>query len=395
MKRHRVAVVGCGAIARGIHLPNVVKNPRAELIAACDVDPGAAKSCREEFGAKRAETDWRCVVEADDVDMIILATHTNLRSDLIVPALGAGKPVYVEKPLAASEEEMLEIILAGRETGVPVCVGHNRRSSPAMLEFRRLVDRVVDGAKPTPPSVDRSQGRERIPEEDRFQFLIRINDDSRSWKHWVFEDAQGIMFAEMVHFLDLALWLNPGRPVRLFVEGSRRGNFTIVLRFDDGSITTMQHTMVAHFDYPKELFEFTGRHFTVAMEQHIEIRQSGFEDEPAVRAFPLMEESSWARERGIACFLRDAAAEGERARKEGRRPRWIQVNKGHFEHLDRFLTHMEGKGPNPCNAASAVPVTRLALRCLESAAVETPVDVPPEDLETGEQDREIERESTV
>lgn len=375
MKCHRVAIVGCGAIAQAIHLPNVARNPRVELVAVCDRKREVARRCSVEFGAQRVEDDWRCIVAADDVDLIILATHTNLRGELIVPALESGIPVYTEKPLASTPKEMDDIVAAGKRTGVPVCVGHNRRSSPAMLEFKRLVDRVLSSGTATPPSVDRSHGRGKAPEENQIQFLIRINDDSRSWKDWIFDDPQGIMFAEMVHFIDIALWLNPGKPVKVLAEGSQRGNFVLVFRFDDSSITTIHHTMVGHFDYPKELFEFTARNFTVAMEQHIEIRQTGFRDEPAVRTFGYPEASSWVRERGIVGYVRETRAEQKRAENVNEFPRWIQVDKGHYQHLDRFLTHIEGGGPNPCGAESAVPVTQLALGCLESAGKKEAVSV--------------------
>ena len=144
MKRHRVAVVGCGALARGAHPPNCRRNRRVELAAVCDIDPRAAEQCREEFGAALAETDWRRIVAVADIDGCVLCTHTSLRGEFIVPALESGKAVYAEKPLAPSRKEMLDIVLASRRTGRPVCVGHNRRSSPAVLEFKRLLDKLLD-----------------------------------------------------------------------------------------------------------------------------------------------------------------------------------------------------------------------------------------------------------
>jgi len=202
---------------------------------------------------------------------------------------------------------------------------------------------------------------------------IRINDDIRSWKDWVLEDPQGILYAEMVHFIDLALWLNKGRPTKVFVEGSNRGNFTIVILFDDGSMTTMHHTMVGHFDYPKELFEFTARNFSVAMQQHIEVCQSGFDDEPEIQTFPYGESCEWASQQGVAGYLRESASERRNARAEGRAPRWLNVNKGHREHLERFMDCIEGIGPNPCDARSAMPVIGVALRLLKSVKEERPL----------------------
>ena len=350
-----------------------------ELVATCDINEDAARTCCEKYGAQRHETDWNDVVNASDIDLIVLATHTNLRGQLIVPALRAGKPVYTEKPLSASRNEMVEILRASRATAVPVCVGHNRRSSPAMLEFRRLVDKAKSGVAATRPSIDRSGSRGPIPEESRLQVLMRVNDDARSWKDWIFSDEEGIMFAEMVHFIDLALWLNDAHPVRLFAEGSCRGNFTLILKFGDGSITTLQHTMVGNFDYPKELFEVTLNNITVAMDQHIEVRQLGMSDEPVLRTFPYAEGCEWAEEQGMAGYMRSVEKEQRRALESGEPARFLDVNKGHYDHLDRFLDHIEGKGGNPCDVESAVPVNRIATKFLESARLGMPVAVGPED----------------
>lgn len=365
-----------------MHLPHVACNPRTQLVAACDLDSATAQSCRERFGAQRAETDWHRVIESDDVDLIILATHTNLRAELIVPALRAGKPVYTEKPLASSIEEMRTIVRASRDTGIPVCVGHNRRSSPAMLEFKRLVDKARQGSEATKPTMDRGSHRAPIAEEGWMQTLIRINDDSRSWKDWIFEDPQGILYAEMVHFLDIALWLNPDKPVKVFAEGSRRGNFAIVIRFEDGSLTAIYHTLVGHFDYPKELFECTVNHFSVAMEQHIEIRQCGFDDEQAMRVFEYDAECSWATELGITGYFQEMEKERRRSATDRDKPRWLNVNKGHFAHLDRFLDCVEGRGPNPCDAASCIPVIVLAHKLQSAIDAGQPVGIMAEELST-------------
>jgi predicted dehydrogenase len=248
-----------------------------------------------------------------------------------------------------------------------------------VLEFKRLLDKARSGAQATRPSVDRSGTRGRLPEEDALQLLIRVNDDIRSWKDWIFWDEEGILFGEMVHFIDLAMWFNHAHPVRAFVEGSPRGNFTIVLRFSDGSITTMQHSMVGNFDYPKELVEATLRNITIAMDQHIEIRQCGLAGEPNQTLFPYAQESSWATSLGMTGYMAELAAEQKRAAKSGEPARWLTVNKGHAEHLDRFLTHLESRGNNPCDVEDAVSVNRVALKLLESARLGMPVAVNPED----------------
>ena len=378
-RKHRVAVVGCGALAQFVHLPNIAENPRLELAVTCDLDVQTSEMCRDRFGAERAETDWHQVVNADDVDLIVLATHTNLRGELIIPAVRAGKPVYTEKPLGTDRNEMTAIVRASQETSVPVCVGHNRRSSPAVLEFRRLLEKAKSGVKTARPSIDRrGDAGKRLPEENQLQILMRINDDARSWKDWIFSDQEGIMFAEMVHFIDLALWLNDGHPVRVFAEGSPRGNFTLIIRFSDGSITTLHHTMVGNFDYPKELFEATVDNASVAMDHHIEVRQLGLPDEPVIQVFPYDKACDWAKESGSTGYLRSVEAEQRRALAAGEPARFLNVCKGHYAHLDRFVDHIEGSGENPCSVESAVIVNTLAVKFLESARLGIPITIVPD-----------------
>jgi predicted dehydrogenase len=242
-----------------------------------------------------------------------------------------------------------------------------------------LLDKARSGIEAIRPSVDRvptwQAANENLRNATRTQVLIRVNDDVRSWKEWIFRDAEGIMFAEMVHFIDLAVWFNKGRPIRLFAEGSNEGNFTLILKFDDGSITTLQQTMNGHFDYPKELFEATTHNITVALDHHIELRQFGMADEPVLQTFPYVSGCEWAVKEGMAGYMFSVAEEEKRAAAEGRPRRMLFPNKGHYEHHNRFLDHLEGKGPNPCDVESAVIVNQLAVKFIESSGKGLPLAV--------------------
>jgi len=353
-----------------------------ELSATCDMNAQAAEECRDLFGARRAVSDWQQVASSPDIDLIVLATHTNLRSQLIIPALKAGKPVFVEKPLANTDAEMVEIVKASRTTGVPVCVDHNRRSSPAIHELRRLLDKARNGPGGHLPSVDRSNGGRRpaMPEESQTQILMRVNDDCRSWVDWALTDADGILFAEMVHFIDVAMWLIAPSPiVRVFVEGSARGNFALTMRFADGSLATIQQTVCGHFDYPKELIEVTANHVTLAMEHHIELRQRGLEGEPFRRTYPFKSLDGRKETGGIEAFHQAVTETFENARRTGSPPMFISPDKGHAAHLDCFLDCIEGHGENPCDVVDAVRVTRIALKLLESVRTGQPMPITDDD----------------
>lgn len=381
MRKHRVGLIGCGAIAQGWHCPNIVNNPRMELAVTCDVNVRMAEEFRRTFGAKASCTDWQDVVENPDVDMIVLATHTNLRSEVILPALAADKPVFVEKPLANTLTEMQRIVAAVRQTGVPVCVCHNRRSSPAILELRRLLDKAVHSDGGWPASVDRSEGgkRESLPEERQLHILMRVNDDCRSWVDWIYRDNETILFAEMVHFVDVALWLNPSPPVSVFAEGSARGNFTLLIRFADGSLTTINQNLVGHFDYPKELIEVSANHVSIAMDHHVEIRQRGLADEPFKSTFQFKKNQAGESAEGMEAFHAAVTDAYEESKRTGETAYFVSPDKGHSHQLNRFLDCIEGRSENPCDVVSAVVVTRITMKLLESIRLGHPLPVGPED----------------
>lgn len=380
MATHQVALVGCGAFARMFLLPNIVANPRLELAVTCDIDAQAAEECGRQFNACRSCSDWREIIDDPSIKLIVMATHTNLRSQLILPAMKSGKAVYVEKPLAATQEEMIEIVRAVRAGGAPVCVGHNKRSSPAILDLKRLIAKARASEGGWAPSVDRGTGRRNpIPEESQMQILMRVNDDCRSWVDWIFWDPEGILFAEMVHFVDLALWFNPSPPVRVFAEGSARGNFALVIRFQDGSLTTMQQTLAGHFDAPKELYEVSLNHVTLGVDHYVELRQRGLADEPFRRTYAFKHEGNDKEMGGIDAFHRAVTEGFEKARRTGGHPPFITPDKGHAAHLDRFVDCIEGKGENPCDVDAAVVVTRVTLKLLQSIRLGIPVNIGPED----------------
>ncbi len=376
------AVIGCGALANGAHLPNIATSDEIELCAVCDVRRETAVQAQKEWGAGRHETDWCAITDADDIDLIVLCTHSSLRGEIICEALRHGIAVYTEKPLAESTSEMAEILATHKETGVPVCVGHNRRSSPAMLEFKRLVDKArVEGAD-RGAIIDRLHEKKfKFDEEDQTQTLIRINDDVRTWKAWIYDDKAGIILQEMVHFIDLALWLNDSAPSKVYASGSNRGNFTEIISFEDGSQTTLMHSMVGNFDYPKELIEVGLRNVTICLDHHMEVRQRGLDSEPFRTSFPLGSGAEVTDKIGLESFYEAGDRFQEIRRQGGELPAMSAFpEKGHNSHLHRFAAHLRGDGENPCPLESAIEVTNIALRLLESVRSGQPIKLQPEDL---------------
>ena len=115
---------------------------RPVLAALCGRDRGAAAAAARRYGFGAAETDWRALLERDDVQLIDVCTPGDSHAEISVAALDAGKHVLCEKPLANTlreAEEMAAAATRARARGVRSMVGFNYRRVPALALARELI----------------------------------------------------------------------------------------------------------------------------------------------------------------------------------------------------------------------------------------------------------------
>lgn len=113
-----------------------------ELAVLAGRDRVAVEAAAEKMGWRDTETDWRSVIERDDVDLIDICTPGDTHAEIAIAALGAGKHVLCEKPLANSVGEVERMTAAARAAeakGVYAMCGFSYRRTPALTLARRLV----------------------------------------------------------------------------------------------------------------------------------------------------------------------------------------------------------------------------------------------------------------
>ena len=130
----RFAVIGCGMLARSQHIPNIVRSSKAKLQDCCDVSTEALDICKKEFHPVHASSNFHEVIRDPLVDAICLASTEKLRLPVIATAAAVDKPVYIEKPLAGTLEEVYQIQKIVHESKIPFCVGHNAVIIESMFE---------------------------------------------------------------------------------------------------------------------------------------------------------------------------------------------------------------------------------------------------------------------
>ncbi len=113
---------------------------KVELTAICGREAAATERARGVFGWDRAETDWRKVVAAPDIDIVDIGTGNDTHCEMALAALAAGKAVLCEKPLARDLAEARRMLAAARRAGAVHMVCHNYRRIPAVALARQMIE---------------------------------------------------------------------------------------------------------------------------------------------------------------------------------------------------------------------------------------------------------------
>ena len=143
-----IGVIGAGQMA-GVHslaltmLGTIYGDLplRPRLVAVADVNARLADRLVERYGYERAEPDWRSLVEADDVELVVTCVPPVANREVVLGAAAAGKHVVSEKPLATDAATSAELLAACRSAGVFHGLGTAYRWTPALRAIRELIDR--------------------------------------------------------------------------------------------------------------------------------------------------------------------------------------------------------------------------------------------------------------
>jgi predicted dehydrogenase len=376
-----VAVIGCGSVARAQHIPNIVQSPRMVLHTCVDLDDAVLAECRDVFGALHIRKDFEGAVNDPEVDMICLATTEKLRLPVIALAAKAGKAVYVEKPLATTLEEMREIQRVVISAGIPFCVGHNRRASPAMLDAQQIFRQHMTHPQPCPWRW-RREGEQlpALPDDGVPSVSVRINDDWYSWKGWVFDKSQaphGPMLFEMTHFTDVCNWFLAEEPAEVTAVATGMLNLAVIVRYQSGALATIVLGNNGTMGYCKELYEFMGNGAYLAVDHMLEVRTAGIGSAAVRTTYPMVHDRhpqigveggvpGWLAKKRAAC--EEAAVHNDPALQFTAEP-----DKGHAHALERFVDQILGIGPEVCGVDAAVLATRVAFAAIQSARERRPV----------------------
>ncbi len=131
--------IGCGEATEKKSGPafNLVKG--SEVVAVMGRDKDKTKDYARRHNIPHYYTDAQALIDDPNVNAIYIATPPSSHATFAIMAMKAGKPVYVEKPLAASYEDCTRINRVSRETGIPCFVAYYRRYLPYFIKVKKLL----------------------------------------------------------------------------------------------------------------------------------------------------------------------------------------------------------------------------------------------------------------
>ncbi|HBN76828.1 MAG TPA: oxidoreductase [Planctomycetaceae bacterium] len=301
-KELRIGLVGYGFMGRthtnaykrvNDFFPELAYRP--VLQAVCGRTQDKAQAFADQWQFQSCETDWKKLIERDDIDAIDIVTPNDQHAEVAIAAAEAGKMVLCEKPLARTAEESMPMVEAVEKAGVPNTVWYNYRRVPAVTLAKQIID----------------SGKLGKIFHYRANFLQdwTINSDlpqggAALWRLDAKAAGSGVTGDLLAHCIDTALWLNGSikdvsAVTETFVK-ERMHNLTgkvekvgiddaclFHCHFENGSLGLFESTRYARGHKALYTFEINGENASIRWDLHDLNRLEYFDhsDESIVRGW--------------------------------------------------------------------------------------------------------------
>ena len=140
MKQIGWGFIGCGEVTEKKSGPAFNEVPGSSVVAVMSRNEAKAKSYAKRHNIKRWYTDPQELIDDPNVNAVYIATPPSSHATFAIMAMKAGKPVYIEKPLAASYEDCARINRISEITGVPCFVAYYRRYLPYFQKVKSIIN---------------------------------------------------------------------------------------------------------------------------------------------------------------------------------------------------------------------------------------------------------------
>lgn len=301
MKKLNVGLIGYGFMGRAhSNAYRKVNNffdldYQPVLKAVCARNQDNALAFAKKWGYESVETDWRNLIQRNDIDLIDICTPNNSHAEIAIAAAKADKMILCEKPLSMDAAEGEKMVAAIEKAKVPNMVWYNYRRVPAVTLAKQIIDSGKLGKifhyrakflQDWTISADLPQGGAGL------------------WRLDVKAAGSGVTGDLLAHCIDTAIWLNgsiekvsamtetfikkrkhtlSGKVEKVGIDDA----CAFLARFNNGSLATFESTRYARGHKALYTFEINGEHASIFWDLHDLHRLQYFDhrDESRVRGW--------------------------------------------------------------------------------------------------------------
>jgi predicted dehydrogenase len=349
-KRLRVGLIGAGTIAFSAHLPAMRKlRDTIDLVAVADVRAENAERAASEYGAESHYTDYRAMLEREQLDFVDICTPEFLHAEQVEAAAAAGVNVICEKPMCATLDEADRMIAACERAGVLLMIAHSRRFTGRYRQIRAAIDRGDIG------EVRYFRENERRPRAmyDGLRLGTRhwAPEGGQSWLT-LSRYSQGAALTNAVHETDLARWFVGQEPVSVYAEARVTepeaevpDMLSYTITFANGAVAASE--IVNQLPRGYAYFHMTEVIGTRGSIRAVDTEQSPF-----------------------------TVADNTSLRQPVNFPTLLHVDQAYVDELASFAQSVRHADPLPLSAREARGAVELSLAAVRSSSLGVPVSLP-------------------
>jgi len=257
-----LGIIGAGNFTKAMIVPMLSKlNANIKYIAS---SRGlSSTTTAKKYGIAQSTTNYKDILADDDVESVLITTQHNAHASQVIECLKAGKHVFVEKPLALTNDEIDEIVKVYEQGNQSISVGFNRRFSPFIIDAKKQLGNTSD----SPIHVVATMNAGFIPAD-----------------HWVqdMEVGGGRIIGEACHLIDLITYLTDSLVDSVVMNSmgtnpdAGTDNVSILLKYKNGSNGVINYFANGHKSYSKERVEVYSQGRTIVMDNFRKSKYYGF-----------------------------------------------------------------------------------------------------------------------
>ena len=260
-KKGVIGIIGAGNFTSSTMMPNL-KKVGADVKYIASSGGLSSTIMAKKYGIANSTTNYQEMLEDENVDLVFITTQHNTHARMVAETANAGKSVFVEKPLAITEEELTEVIESYEKNDINISVGFNRRFAPLATQMKKAL-----GNDDTPVNIIASMNAGFTPKD--------------GWVH----DMQlggGRIIGEACHYIDLCSYLTGSKVISVCMNAMGKNpaedtdNASILLKYENGSTAVINYFSNGSKSYSKERVEVYSQERTMVMDNWRKLKFHGF-----------------------------------------------------------------------------------------------------------------------